>query len=411
MIASRRFTWGNLIARTSSAARGTVPFSQRLAPFTWATSPAAKIGTVPGLSSSISGVLAAEVEPKRAGGRSGQTGKGETFSMRGRGGPIFPDRCFRFTICKIPRHSREKASTSVWRRLIMRVDIVARLLPCRNRIVCHCWLAQQCRKHGWTSQPWHPEIAMKESSATRRFFMHPAHGAIGVSPAGWQACRESAAPLRSAAAAAHLSGFSRVAGQSRSAGCDARRGPAAAPDRARRDAVDSLESALRRHLGRCDCLVLLQPVAGGDGQLECLRRYCLNGGGSWSRWAWRARLARRSGVRPRGVGRRLPGQSPAECAACGPAGGTWQAAPNSFWPGNVSRAERPRQGRGSCFGRGGLAQWNPPRADGAPGLGAFACRRSDLPTTLGQAADFGRPDFLRLVANAVAWACEKDVEP
>ena len=21
---------------------------------------------------------------------------------------------------------------------------------------CHCWLAQQCQKHGWTSQPWHP---------------------------------------------------------------------------------------------------------------------------------------------------------------------------------------------------------------------------------------------------------------
>ena len=21
---------------------------------------------------------------------------------------------------------------------------------------CHCWLAQQCQKHGWASQPWHP---------------------------------------------------------------------------------------------------------------------------------------------------------------------------------------------------------------------------------------------------------------
>ena len=23
---------------------------------------------------------------------------------------------------------------------------------------CHCWLVQQCRGHGWASQPWHPTI-------------------------------------------------------------------------------------------------------------------------------------------------------------------------------------------------------------------------------------------------------------
>ena len=28
--------------------------------------------------------------------------------------------------------------------------------PLRRRRRCHCWLVQQCRRHGWTSQPWHP---------------------------------------------------------------------------------------------------------------------------------------------------------------------------------------------------------------------------------------------------------------
>ena len=23
---------------------------------------------------------------------------------------------------------------------------------------CHCWLVQQCREHGWASQPWHPRV-------------------------------------------------------------------------------------------------------------------------------------------------------------------------------------------------------------------------------------------------------------
>ena len=32
---------------------------------------------------------------------------------------------------------------------------------------CHCWLVQQCSKHGWASQPWHPTIGLCRTAIAR----------------------------------------------------------------------------------------------------------------------------------------------------------------------------------------------------------------------------------------------------
>ena len=45
------------------------------------------------------------------------------------------------------------------------MTIIPPTVPVRH-VRCHCWLVQQCWKHGWTSQPWHPSFQV--GRGTRR---------------------------------------------------------------------------------------------------------------------------------------------------------------------------------------------------------------------------------------------------
>ena len=252
---------------------------------------------------------------------------------------------------------------------------------------------------------------MKELPANRRFFMHPAHGAVGVSsPEAWQACRElpaasdSRPPRRICLVSATTLGH---------------HDPLAA----------TLAGALRRHLtlqgpapwihwsrlapvivGHCDCLVLLQAVAGDDGQLECLRRYCLGGGAVVA-----LGVAGQAGAGWSDFVREVLG------GACHSLSGDTSLVVR---PVDAAKQHPILSGVGMFPARGGTGRGVELAADAVVllngthrGLTApLAWTRSraggrSFATTLGQPADFGRPDFLRLVANAVAWACAQDDRP
>ena len=81
-----------------------------------------------------------------------------------------------------PRPDSGAAAPVVRRARCAGVSSVPTVLHCR--VGCHCWLVQQCWRHGWASQPWHPSLQVGRGARARRAHGTPLLGA--ALPVAWR---------------------------------------------------------------------------------------------------------------------------------------------------------------------------------------------------------------------------------
>ena len=220
-------------------------------------------------------------------------------------------------------------------------------------------------------------IAMRESIATRRLFMHPAHGAIGVSsPAAWCACCDWTPP--SEACRGVFAWFPRL-----------RRGRFRA--HGGRDVGDILRQSLAARGVRP--WIHRTRLVRRPGAMRLPGAVASHGARGWAMGMPAPLLPRR---RRRGrIGRGRPSQCKLDRVVCEVLGGGVPAgaAPCALVARPVEAARRhpvlsgvgtfaaqggTGQDRGARRRRGGVAQWHSRRPDGAPGLDALWRWRADF---------------------------------